>query len=92
MKHSLESDKANGDTMWQDAMVLGVNTLYEMDCCEYQDLNNIQNGGYQCITLHMVFACKQDLRRKAILVVRGHLIDLPDNKVYFSMVKWVIVK
>eukprot|EP00957_Ditylum_brightwellii_P107960 8236009-Ditylum_brightwellii.AAC.1 len=60
--------------MWKDAMTLEVDALKEMECFDLQDAGNKTAGNYQCMTLHMVFDCKQDLRRKARLVAGGHLI------------------
>eukprot|EP00957_Ditylum_brightwellii_P092745 7061908-Ditylum_brightwellii.AAC.1 len=63
-----------------------------MECFDFQDAWNKPAGNYQHTTLHMVFNCKQDLRRKARLVAGGHLIDLLDNEVYSSTVKGISVK
>eukprot|EP00957_Ditylum_brightwellii_P018277 1377094-Ditylum_brightwellii.AAC.1 len=32
VKHAIELDKANSDTMWQDTMTLKVDALKEMEC------------------------------------------------------------
>eukprot|EP00957_Ditylum_brightwellii_P047147 3580386-Ditylum_brightwellii.AAC.1 len=69
------------------AMVLEVDTLQEMECFDFWEAGDRPAGNYQCTILHMVFDCKQDLRSKARLVVGGYLIDLLDNKDYFSTVK-----
>eukprot|EP00957_Ditylum_brightwellii_P089131 6787436-Ditylum_brightwellii.AAC.2 len=58
-----------------------------MECCDFQDAGGKPEGNYQCTTLHMVFDCKQGLRRKARLVAGGHLNDLLENKVYSSTIK-----
>eukprot|EP00957_Ditylum_brightwellii_P207350 15352571-Ditylum_brightwellii.AAC.1 len=92
VKYVIELDKVNGNTIWRDAMALEVDALQEMECFDFRDARDRPAGNYQCTTLHMVFDCKQDLRRKTRLVVRGHLIDLLDNKVYSSTVKGIIVK
>eukprot|EP00957_Ditylum_brightwellii_P115155 8782300-Ditylum_brightwellii.AAC.1 len=87
MMHVIKLDKANGNTMWRDAMALEVDALKEVECFDFWDAGDRPAGNYQCTTLHMVFNCKQDLRRKARLVAGGHLINLLDNKVYSSTVK-----
>eukprot|EP00957_Ditylum_brightwellii_P084882 6454508-Ditylum_brightwellii.AAC.1 len=92
VKHAFELDKANSNTMWQDTMALEVDALKEMKCFDFQDAGNKPTGNYQCTTLHMVFICKQDLRKKARIVAGGHLIDLLDNKVYSSTVNGISVK
>eukprot|EP00957_Ditylum_brightwellii_P100361 7650155-Ditylum_brightwellii.AAC.1 len=66
--------------MWQDAMTLKVGALKKMECFNFRDAGNKSAGKYQHTTLHMVFDCNQDLRRKARIVAGGHLIDLLDNK------------
>eukprot|EP00957_Ditylum_brightwellii_P009569 721558-Ditylum_brightwellii.AAC.1 len=79
--------------MWKDTMTLEVDALKEMKCFDFRDAGNKPVGNnYQCTTLHMVFDCKQDPRRKARLVAGGHLIDLRDNKVYSSTVKRISVE
>eukprot|EP00957_Ditylum_brightwellii_P084231 6404524-Ditylum_brightwellii.AAC.1 len=70
--------------MWKDAMTLEVDALKEMECFDFWDVGNKAAGNYQRTTLHMVFDCKQNLRRKTRLMAVGHLIDLLDNKVYSS--------
>eukprot|EP00957_Ditylum_brightwellii_P138253 10538404-Ditylum_brightwellii.AAC.1 len=51
-----------------------------MECFDFQDAGNKPAGNYQRTTLHMIFGCKQDLRRKAKLVAGGHLIDLLEKR------------
>eukprot|EP00957_Ditylum_brightwellii_P128100 9770462-Ditylum_brightwellii.AAC.1 len=71
VKHALELDKANGNTMWQDTMALEVDALKEMECFDFQDAGNKPAGNYQHTTLHMVFDCKQDLRKRLDLWLEG---------------------
>eukprot|EP00957_Ditylum_brightwellii_P057064 4324871-Ditylum_brightwellii.AAC.1 len=87
VRHAIELDKANGNTVWKDDMTLEVDALKEMECFDFQDSGNKPVGNYQQTKLHIVFDCKQDLRRKARLVAGGNLVDLLDNKVYSSTVK-----
>eukprot|EP00957_Ditylum_brightwellii_P080713 6138642-Ditylum_brightwellii.AAC.1 len=81
VKHAIKLDKANGNTMWRDAMALEVDALQEMECFDLQEAGDRPAGNYQCITLHM-----------ARLVAGGHLIDLLDNKAYSSTAKGISVK
>eukprot|EP00957_Ditylum_brightwellii_P015114 1139773-Ditylum_brightwellii.AAC.1 len=92
VKHAIELDKANGNTIWRDVMALEDDALQEMECFDFREAGDRPAGNYQCTALHMVFDCKQDLRRKVRFVAGGHLIDLLDNKVYSSNVKGISVK
>eukprot|EP00957_Ditylum_brightwellii_P032867 2491902-Ditylum_brightwellii.AAC.2 len=92
MKHVIELDNANGNTLWQDAMALEIKALQDMNCFKFRDAGDIPPGGYQHTTLHMVFDSKQEMRRNARLVVGGHLVKLLDNEVCSSTVKGIIVK
>ena len=91
VKHALELDTANGNTMWQDVMALEVKALQDIDCFEFRPANDAPGGEYQLTTLHMVFDCTQDMRRKACLVAGGHLVNLLDNEVYPSAVKGISI-
>ena len=46
----------------------------------------VVGNDYKKITVHLVFACKHDGRRKARLVAGGHLTDTPIDSVYSSVV------
>ena len=46
----------------------------------------VVGNNYKKITVHLVFACKRDGRRKARLFAGGHLTDTPINSVYSSVV------
>eukprot|EP00957_Ditylum_brightwellii_P127575 9728795-Ditylum_brightwellii.AAC.1 len=53
VKHAIELDIANDNTMWKDDMALEVDALKEMECFDFQDVGNKPAGNYQCTTLHM---------------------------------------
>ena len=57
---AIELDKANGNTKWQDAMQLKIDSL--MDYETFKDLgeNAKKPEGYLMIRLHWVFAVKHD--------------------------------
>eukprot|EP00957_Ditylum_brightwellii_P077323 5876276-Ditylum_brightwellii.AAC.1 len=63
VKHAIELDKANGNTLWQDAMVLEGEALKKIDCFDFRD--DVPANEFQQTTLHMVFDCKQDVHQKA---------------------------
>ena len=65
VQEALKLDKENGNTRWQDAMVLELTQLQE-----YNTFWNLGKGakapiGYQKITVHFVFDVKHDGRHKA---------------------------
>ena len=92
--HAQKIDKANGDTMWQDAFEKEVKALLDMDCFEFHPAGHHHNlgDGWQKSTLHMVFDVKQSLQRKCRLVAGGHLVDMLDIQVYSSTVKSISVQ
>jgi hypothetical protein len=68
-------DAANGNQLWQDAIEL---ELFQID--QYSTFTNNGIGSkppsdYQKINVHLIFDVKHDLKRKACLVARGHLMD-----------------
>ena len=72
-KEAVEFDRANGNTLWQDA------TKKEMQLIkEFQTFKNIGKGakipkGHHRIYVHLIYDCKVDGRRRARLVVSGNL-------------------
>eukprot|EP00957_Ditylum_brightwellii_P094735 7214569-Ditylum_brightwellii.AAC.1 len=75
--------------MWKDAMAKEVHALQDMDCFEFREQGNKPGVDFQKTMLCMVFDCKQDERRKARLIVGGHLIVLLDHNIYSSTVKGI---
>lgn len=84
VKEALEQDKANGNTLWKDAIAK-----------EYENVKvafKLMDEGekipptYQKITCHLVFEVKFDLRRKARYVAGGHLTTTPSSMTYSSVV------
>eukprot|EP00957_Ditylum_brightwellii_P061733 4684463-Ditylum_brightwellii.AAC.1 len=53
VKHAIELDKVNGNTMWKDVMTLDVDALKEMECFDFQVAGNKPAENYQRTTLHM---------------------------------------
>ena len=92
VREALELDKANGNTLWEDAIKLEVQTLTDMECFEFKPSGHDPGAEYQKTILHMVWDVKQDLRRKARLVAGGHLVDALDHDIYSSTVKGISVR
>ena len=92
VQEAFNLDSTNGDTYWQDAINLEMDSLNKMDCFQFKEKGFIPDVTYQRTTLHMVFDVKQDLRRKARLVAGGHLIDLIETPTYSSTVNSISVQ
>ena len=52
-------------------------------------LHKARGRGFQFAPLRMIFDVKVDLRRKARLVIGGHVVDSTGHKVYASTMKSV---
>ena len=92
VKQALELDAKNNDDSWQQAIEKEVKTLTDVDCFVFKPKGYKPEGDWQQTRLHMVFAVKHDLRRKARLVAGGHLVELREQAVYSSTVKPISVK
>ena len=87
VKEAYLLDTKNGDTFWQDAIKLEIDSLLEMNCFDFKARNFVPGREFQRTTLHMSFDVKQDLRRKASIVAGGHQLDIIDTPTYSSTVK-----
>ena len=67
-KHSLELDKKNGNTRWQDATKLEMEQLHEYDTFESREKTSKIPEGYKRIRTHLVFAVKHDGRHNALML------------------------
>src|SRR6056300_413537 len=93
-KEAVAFDEKNGNTKWQDAINLELSQHDEY--CTFFDAGKAEFGkdkkllnvpkGHKLIRVHIVFACKHDLRHKARLVAGGHLTGEPVESVYSSVV------
>ena len=85
-QEAIELDKANGNTLWRDAL------KKEMDQIkEYQTFKDMGKGtkippGHQRIYVHIVWDCKFDLRRKARLVASGNLTPPTTDNAFSGIV------
>ena len=83
---AIELNKANGNTKWQDAMQLEIDSLMDYETFEDLGENAKKPEGYLMIRLHWVFAVKHDGQHKARCVAGGHLTPPPVESVYSGVV------
>ena len=83
--HALYLDKVNGNSLWADAITkeLGEINMFKVFRAVLES-DNLDE--YQKIPYHIVFAVKFDGRRKARLVMGGHVTDTPKEDVYSGVV------
>lgn len=77
-REALILDREAGNTLWADAISKEMKSLDTLDVFEYHSPTKTldKNEGWQYAPLRMIFDIKQqDLRRKARLVVGGHVLD-----------------
>ena len=85
IKHALEIDRQNGNTLWADAIAKEMKNVR----IAFDILPNGESApnGYKQIRCHMIFDIKiEDFRRKARLVAGGHMTDAPKCMTYSSVV------
>ena len=92
VQEAIQFDRDNESTLWQDAIQLEMGTLIDLDCFEFKEIDYDPGEGWQRTTLHIVFDKNQDFRRKARLVVGGHLVDILDHQVYAFTIKSISVQ
>ena len=69
-------DAENGDHSWQEDVEKEIAALLELGCFEIQSNKKYKPPpAYQYARLHLVYAVKQDLRKKARLVCDGSRVD-----------------
>ena len=72
----LRLDAESGDRGWQEAAEKEIGALLALGCFDIQDGKKYKPpSAYQYARLHLVYAVKQDLRKKARLVVDGSRVD-----------------
>ena len=85
IKHALELDKKNGDSLWQEAIKTELKQIND-----FKTFRTLERGeslrDFQRIPYHFVFDVKFDLRRKARLVAGGHRTDPPKEDIYSGVV------
>ena len=85
--HAIQLDEENGNIFWQDAIKAEMDSLNELEVFRYFPADHKPGSDFQYAPLRMVFDVKSDLRRKARLVVGGHVIDASHLNSYASVVK-----
>ena len=85
-KHAIEIDKRNGNTRWQDATELELESMAAYDVFRDHGYDAKPPPGYKNIRVHLIYDVKHDGRHKARLVADGHLTDVPNESVYSSVV------
>ncbi len=85
-REALAIDKANGNTLWQDAIQRELDQIREYDTfIPRPDLKEPPEG-YQRVRVHFVFAVKHDPCHKARLVAGGHMTEASHEDAYSSVV------
>jgi hypothetical protein len=89
---ALQIDKDNSNRLWQEAIKKEVDALMSMQTFKIlssEESKSFNREGYQYAPLRMIFDVKQDLRRKARLVLGGHVIDASGHDTYASNMKGI---
>jgi hypothetical protein len=86
VRHALQLDATNGNTLWQDAMATELRQINE-----YKTFRSLAKGErmpteYTKIPYHIVFDVKFDLRHKARLVAGGNHTEPPKEDIYSGVV------
>ena len=85
-------DEESDNRLWQDAIKKEVDALMSMQTFKIlssEESKSFNREGYQYAPLRMIFDVKQDLRRKARLVLGGHVIDASGHDTYASNMKGI---
>ena len=87
VEEAIKLDKANGDTLWWDAIckeMKNVRPAFE----EFEGTKEEIPKGHQFIRCHMIFDINfgENFRRKARLVAGGHMTEAPAMITYSSVV------
>jgi hypothetical protein len=84
VEQALEIDRATGMTYWHDAVQKEMQNISV--AFDFLPENEPIPIGYTKISLHMVFDIKIDFTHKVHLVAGGHVMDVPSNLTYSSVV------
>jgi len=83
---ALAIDKANGNTLWKDAIEKELGQILEYETFKILPHGERAPTDHKRVLLHLVFDVKHDGRRKACLVAVGHVTDPGNEEVYSSVV------
>ena len=91
VNEALELDRKNGNDFWRVAICKEIEALQSMGTFKLLAKSKIEQvkSNYQYAPLRMIFDVKQDLRRKARLVIGGHVVDSGPYDVYASTMKTI---
>ena len=92
VKEALELDKNNGNNKWAEAIQKEMQGLHDHQTFRFLAPGEAAPKEYQFAPLHMVFDVKTDLRRKARLVIGGHVVDSSEHSGYSSVVKMTSIR
>ena len=83
---AVDLDKANQNTLWQDAVKKKMNQI--IDCRTFKQLprGSKKPQGYTFVPVHLVFDVKFDLRCKACLVAGGNRTDVTSEDAWSGVV------
>src|SRR5687768_7881260 len=85
-KHAIEIDQRNGNTLWQNATKLEMESMEDYQVFKDTGMNVTPPPDYKTIRVHLIYDVKHDGRHKGRLVADGHLTNIPDDSVYSSVV------
>jgi len=88
----LEMDKQNGDHKWAKAIQKEMQGILDHDTFKFLPPGEQPSADYQFAPLRMVFTVKPDLRRKARLVIGGHVVDSSEHSGYSSVAKLTSIR
>ena len=84
VEEAIKLDKANGNTLWQDAIKKEMkNSRHAFKLLEKDAKAPV---GFTEITCHLIFDLKLDMTCKARYVAGGHLTEVPTSMTYSSVV------
>ena len=89
VKEALEVDKKNGNNLWREAIVKEISALWDMKVFKLLGKGQKQKNDTQFAPLRLLFDVKQDGRRKARLVIGGHVVDPTGYDTYASNMKTI---
>jgi hypothetical protein len=89
---AVQLDVSNGNTLWQTAVQIELAALIDHGCFEFKSKDYKPSSEYQFAPLRLVFELKQDLRRKARLVIQGFKVDPRDLSTRSTVVKGISVR
>ena len=85
-KEAIELDKANGNTLWQDAIKKEMLQIRDFKTFKALPRGTKRPKGYTFVPVHLCFDVKFDLRRKARLVGGGNWTETPSEDAYAGVV------